>query len=154
MMNTVLYICINASETQILQLQAQSAAVMYVYLTHCCDVQPTQPRARQELSLMHQMCLAWKNHLHEISLGQTCTQTHPNTYMHAHPHQMPAPVDGMVAEGPGNDELAPQQHHTREGFCSRVQLLEGHGTTNIPNDSTIQPWGEGGKEGRGEGCSF
>ena len=41
------------------------------------------------------------------------------------PKQMPAAVDGVVAEGPGNDELAPQQHHAREGLCSGVQLLEG-----------------------------
>ena len=87
---------------------------------------------------MHQMmCLAWNQ-----PWSDTHTDTDIPTHTCTHPHQMPAAVDGVVAEGPGNDELAPQQHHTREGLCSRVQLLEGHGATDIPNDSTVQPWGE------------
>lgn len=60
---------------------------------------------------------------------------------------MPAPVDGVVAEGPGDDELATQEHHGVQGLCCAVHLLEGHAASNVPHNSTVQPWGGGGEGG-------
>ena len=77
---------------------------------------------------------------------------HSSMPTHPHPHQMPAPIDGMVAEWPGYDELATQQQHGGQGLCSAVHLLEGHAASNIPHNSTVQPWGGGGGGGK-EVCS-
>ena len=82
----------------------------------------------------------------------THVHTHARTHTHTHclsalmqstPYQVPAPVDGMVAEGPGDDELAPQQHQGGQRLRSRVHLLEGHAATDVPHNGPIQPWGRG-----------